>query len=125
MRKYLFVILFVCFSYTSHAESVYPSSAEKLNPMELGEAVLLFMPENSLDRIYWDFRANEKNILWNTDGFEEKVWANGITEVFREGFLRIHVLGNVSHVLKKNKHELVWTVRYITKDMLGSVDILR
>lgn len=115
MKKYLFAILLAIFTHTSHAEFVYPISAKKLKPMELGEAILLFMPDESLKNIYWDYRANDKNILWNTDGFkQEKLW-NGEIQSFREGFIRIHVLGKKSSVLKKNKHELVWTVRYTTQ----------
>lgn len=96
---------------SNHAESVYPKAAEKIKPLELGEAILLFMPENSSESIKWDFRENSA-IAWSTEGYKEENMGATETLSYRDGLMRIQVLGKKSHVLKKNKYELAWTVRY-------------
>lgn len=98
-------------SESNYAKSVYPKTAEKIKPLELGEAILLFMPENSSKSVNWDFRENAA-IVWNTEGYEAENMGSNETLSFRDGLMRIEVLGKKSHVLKKNKYELAWTVRY-------------
>ena len=51
-----------------------------------------------------DYRVNAQ-IFWITDGYKDSS---------REGLLRVHVQGKKSYVLKKEKYELAWTVRYAT-----------
>lgn len=98
---------------TSSDVSPVPTPVAKLRSLELGEAILLLMPEKSSKGIDWDFRADAP-IIWVTDGYKEETRENGDTVSFREGLIRVHVQGKKAHVLKKNKYELAWTVRYET-----------
>ncbi len=89
---------------------------------ELGEAILLFMPDKNMDSISWDYRLDSP-ISWLTDGFkkEEK------TKFFRRhGLMRINVMGTPASVLKKTKEEMPWVVTYSTENQsaLGVESIL-
>ena len=90
------------------AQGVYPTTAQSLKPMELGEAILLLMPDKGANSVSWDHRA-ASNIQWLTEGWQSYPKVNSI---FRDGLMRIHVKGKTSTVLKKQKQELAWTVSY-------------
>lgn len=95
-------------------EPVYPASAGKLKSLELGEAVLLFMPDNASEPIPWDFRVDAP-VVWLTDGYKEDAMPNGETFSHRDGLMRIHVQGTRSHILKNQRDELAWTISYSTR----------
>lgn len=81
---------------------------------ELGEAILLFMPDKNMEYISWDFRADAP-IEWMTNGYKtEKADSKGEAESFREGLMRINVQGIESHILRKKKEELAWKIHYST-----------
>ena len=50
-------------------------------------------------------------MIWLSNGFADNPNDGGL---YREGLIRINVLGRQSHVLLKRKHELAWTVTYST-----------
>ena len=106
MKKLLFAVLLL--PIVALAQSVYPTTAQSLKPMELGEAILLLMPDKGANSVKWDHRA-ASNIQWLTEGWQS--YEIGTT-IFRDGLMRIHVKGKVSTVLKKQKQELAWTVSY-------------
>ena len=114
MKKLLFAVLLL--PIVALAQSVYPTTAQSLKPMELGEAILLLMPDKGAKWIGWDHRA-ESNILWLTEGWESRRPKEN--SIFRDGLMRIHVKGKVSTVLKKQKHEFAWTVSYSSKGNPG------
>lgn len=86
----------------------YPASVTSLPRLELGQAILMFMPKLEQPSLGWDFNADGP-IAWITDGYQDDEHRNIVT---REGLLRVNVLGSPTTVLHKIKHELVWHVRY-------------
>lgn len=90
------------------AEPVFPNKASKLKSYELGEAILMLMPDKDSSVVGWDHRANE-SIYWKHDGYKSRRIG-----AYRSGILRVHVQGARAHVLKKQKHELAWSVLYET-----------
>ena len=114
MKKLLFAVLLL--PIVVLAQGVYPTTAQSLKPMELGEAILLLMPDKGANSVNWDHRA-ESNILWLTEGWESRRPKEN--SIFRDGLMRIHVKGKVSTVLKKQKHELAWTVSYSSEGNPG------
>jgi hypothetical protein len=80
---------------------------------ELGEAILLFMP-NKNESVNWDYRIDSPAI-WLTEGYTETGNYEKFTEkAFRKGLMRINVDGVQSTILRKTKEELAWRVRYTT-----------
>ena len=98
------IIVSILFATVASSQSVFPPSLGKFKSYELGEAILLFMPDKQTKFVGWDYRVNAQ-IFWITDGYKDSS---------REGLLRVHVQGKKSYVLKKEKYELAWTVRYAT-----------
>jgi len=80
---------------------------------ELGEAILLFMPDKKTESVGWDFRS-DASIVWATSGYETRKISKNEEFSFREGLLRINVLGVQSKILRKTKEELPWVVTYGT-----------
>jgi hypothetical protein len=80
---------------------------------ELGEAILLFMP-NKNEPVNWDFRSDAP-VIWLTEGYTETGSYEKFTEkAFRKGSMRINVDGVQSTILRKTKEELAWRIRYST-----------
>jgi hypothetical protein len=80
---------------------------------ELGEAILLFMP-NKNESVNWDYRIDSP-IIWLTEGYTETGNYEKFTEkAFRKGLMRINVDGIKSTILRKNKEELAWRIQYST-----------
>jgi antitoxin component YwqK of YwqJK toxin-antitoxin module len=94
-------------------EALGTTNNSKLNSyrsMELGTAILLFMPDKSMEHVGWDYRLDAP-VIWLTDGY---AYENNTGEAFRKGLMRINVDGVHSTILKKAKEELAWRVRYST-----------
>jgi hypothetical protein len=87
--------------------AVYPDAAKNIEPVELGQAILSFMPNENDGDINWNFRSNSKNIAWLDSPYVQN--EDGVT---RTGLMRINVEGETSKILKKTSLELAWTVRY-------------
>lgn len=85
----------------------FPSSTESLPRMELGNAIKMFMPPKDKG-IDWEFNVNGP-IAWMTEGYET---VTNQSRAQRSGLMRIDVLGKISTVLRKSKHELAWSVTY-------------
>jgi hypothetical protein len=80
---------------------------------ELGEAILLFMP-NKNESVNWDYRIDSP-VIWLTEGYTETGNYEKFTEkAFRKGLMRINVDGIKSTILRKNKEELAWRIHYST-----------
>jgi hypothetical protein len=105
------ILILLLFSPLTEAVTVYPPPANKLASVELGDAIKLFMPEAGQKQIPWDFNVNAP-VIWLTEGYEPYV--SNRSGFYREGLVRINVLGKTSHVLLKKNHELAWTVTYST-----------
>lgn len=86
---------------------VYPAKANQLKQVELGQAVLLFMPPQNSQFVDWAFQANGP-VVWLTSSYS----SNGNDATYREGLMRITVDGATSTILKHRVHELAWSVRY-------------
>lgn len=116
MRKLLLLILLApvsCFS----APSVVPAAAVSLDPIELGSAALLFMPDyGTAQSITWDFRNHAPHIIWLTPGYKTEKKGEGRVGANRVGLLRVNVRGEPSTVLKQKKAELAWSVIYSAED---------
>lgn len=109
----IFSLVVTFFTTGSRAEPVYPEIAEKAGTLELGEAILLLMPNEGTSAIEWSHNADGP-IVWITDGIKTKQSRNGQMYAEREGVLRIHVLGKFAHVLRQRINILAWTVIYST-----------
>jgi hypothetical protein len=81
---------------------------------ELGEAILLFMPDKNMESVGWDYRIDAP-VIWLTDGYtaEDSRYKE---EAFRKGLIRINVEGVKSTILRKTKEELAWRIRYSTSN---------
>lgn len=104
--------LILLFNFSANAQSVYPEIAQKLPSLEVGKAVLILMPQQGTKYRDWAFLGNSREILWINDGYVTETWKSGETPTFRRGLMRIRVNNIKSTVLKKNLHELAWTVQY-------------
>jgi hypothetical protein len=82
------ILLFLLFSSMADAGSVYPPSANELRSLELGEAILFFMPKEDAEIIAWDYHVDGP-IAWLTDGFEP--YPSNRRGFFREGRLKLEV----------------------------------
>jgi hypothetical protein len=70
---------------------------------ELGEAILLFMPDKNMESVNWDFRSDAPAI-WLTDAYTTTGdYGKGAEVAFRKGLIRINVDGIQSTILKKQK----------------------
>jgi hypothetical protein len=91
-------------------QDVYPVELQGTRPFELGELVLLLMPDSGVRPVGWDFRA-ESPILWRTVGYET-VQRKGASLYIRNGIVRAHIQGKKSTVLRQRVVELGWGVKY-------------
>lgn len=96
----------------------YPEDTNSLSRLELGEALLTFMPVAD-ERIPWDFNASGP-VRWKTAGIE---YVGGRAR--RVGLLRVDVLGSMSTVLRQARHELAWTVIYEAERPKFGVEFIR
>ena len=90
----------------------YPASLERLPQLELGTAVLQFMPLAGSELIDWSFNADGP-VAWQTEGYASDIHGDRSS---RKGLLRVHVLGTFSTVLRQVKNELAWNLQYTTTD---------
>lgn len=90
----------------------YPASLRRLPQLELGTAVLQFMPPAGSELIDWSFNADGP-VAWETEGYASDINGDRST---RKGLLRVHVLGTFATVLRQVKNELAWNVQYTTTD---------
>ncbi|MGP8439959.1 hypothetical protein ACT2FY_32330 [Paraburkholderia fungorum] len=88
---------------------VFPQSLQGTQSNELGAVVLALMPPPGQQRIGWDWQADSP-IQWQ-NGYTQNP---GATRSYRNGVLRINVMGNVSTVLRQHTDELGWTVTLYT-----------
>lgn len=114
LRIAIVVMSFPSFGATNAQEGdIYPASLRGSSSIELGQLVLLLMPENKFSHIGWDHQADSP-IIWKTRGFDTTNWADGTEHSIRNGIVRVNVLGRPSTVLRERVAELGWTVEYIT-----------
>lgn len=92
-------------------QGVYPKELQGRKPFELGDLVLFLMPNSDERSVGWDFRADSP-ILWKTAGYEIAPGEGGTSIYTRVGFMRVHVLGEKSTVLRQRVTELGWSVTY-------------
>src|SRR5271170_122267 len=98
-------------------QSVYPSELRNAKSFELGELVLLLMPDAGSTSVGWEFRADSP-IVWKTDGYKSIQLRNG-TSYVRNGIVRVNVQGKRTTVLKQRVAELGWAVSYSTTSNPG------
>ena len=67
-------------------QEVYPKELQGTKPLELGDLVLLLMPDSGARSVGWDFRA-ESPIFWRTAGYET-IQKNGASLYTRNGIVR-------------------------------------
>lgn len=91
-------------------QEVYPKELQGTKPLELGELVLLLMPDSGARSVGWDFRADSP-ILWKTAGYQEGQ-RKGASLYTRNGIVRVHIQGKKSTVLRQRVVELGWGVIY-------------
>jgi hypothetical protein len=91
------------------SQDVYPAELRDTKSLELGQLVLLLMPDSGSQYIGWDYRVNSP-ILWQTSGFNE--FPMGGAE--RVGLVRVNIQGSTATVLRQRVEELGWSVIYST-----------
>jgi hypothetical protein len=91
-------------------QEVYPKELQGTKPFELGELVLLLMPDSGARSVGWDFRA-ESPILWKTAGYQAGQ-RKGASLYTRNGIVRVNIQGKKSTVLRQRIAELGWGVTY-------------
>ncbi len=113
MIKFLLTIGFmVCFASCSRQhEEIFPISLQGRKTFELGELVLLLMPDAAQEMVGWEHRSNS-DIQWITSGYTQREVANGETEYYRDGMARVNIKGKISTVLRERVAELGWLVSY-------------
>jgi len=95
-------------------ERVYPTSLQGGAKFEIGELVLLLMPDADQGAIGWEYRSNS-DIQWiTTSGYAERERDKGETEYYRDGVVRVNINGKVSTVLRERITELGWRVSFLS-----------
>lgn len=72
----------------------------------------MFMLPLGASLLDWDFNVDGP-IIWKTHGYEGGEDAN--SRSYRQGMLRVDVLGSSATVLRQKMHELSWMVEYETE----------
>ena len=96
---------------TQATQGIYPETLQGTKPFELGELILLLMPDSGATFAGWDHRADSR-IVWQTSGYETVQKADGTSKYIRNGIVRVHIQGKQSTVLRQRITELGWTVSY-------------
>lgn len=104
-QKNIAIVFLLLFSLRCDAAEVYPKGADKLKLIELGQAVLMLMPRAGSNFYSW---SSGSDIAWITDSIDS--YPDG--DSFRQGLMRINVLGVKSTILKKVPREVAWSVVY-------------
>jgi len=100
---------------TQTTQGIYPETLQGTKPFELGELILLLMPDSSATFVGWDHRADSR-IVWQTTGYETVPKADGTSKYVRNGIVRVNIQGKKSTVLRQRTTELGWTVSYSSVD---------
>lgn len=87
---------------------VWPEVLRGAKSLELGELILLLMPDSGATSVGWDFQTDSP-IKWQSEPFKE---VPGSGYAYRMGWVRVNVQGEKSTVLRERKLELGWTVTY-------------
>jgi hypothetical protein len=84
--------------------TVIPTEISKTKSVELGTLLFALMPIPSAE-VDWGWGLNT-NVVWIDSGYKDD-WNNTFV---RRGLARVNVSGEVSTVLKFERHELAWSV---------------
>lgn len=88
--------------------AVYPPMLKGTKSMELGQLVVLLMPDENAKSIDWDYHVDSP-IHWETAGFDQ----TSPNAARRVGYIRVNVQGKVqATVLRQAREELGWSVEY-------------
>jgi hypothetical protein len=109
MKTIKVFILSLLLCNTGHASN-YPKTLKSIEPIELGQIILMLSKFDG-DRVRWDYKVNDKHIIWITDGVEYSG-----SETLRKGVSRINVLGRYATVLHQKKEALGWQVTLKTNN---------
>ncbi len=112
-NTYLITGLLLCsvqtFANTSELKP-YPVALNKLPQQEFGQLVYKLMPQKNQKNIFWDFKSNDRSIIWLDKTYIERKLPDGTIHSDRKGIARVNVLGVKSTYLNYEKYELPWTV---------------
>ena len=114
MRISLPALMALVLPVVAAAQQVYPSRAQAASDFELGSVVLMLMPQEGVESLSWDQQADGP-IDWVSPGVITEQGPKGESYSFKEGLMRVNVLGKYAHVLKEQKFILAWTIRYASK----------
>jgi hypothetical protein len=112
MRRYL-VALLSCLTLIRVAVAappldIFPQSLQGTKSYELGAVVLAMMPTTKT-QIGWDWQSDSP-VAWQ-NGYTQNP---GASRSYRDGYIRINVMGEVATVLRQRRNELGWTVEMYT-----------
>lgn len=110
--RYILPLIFSSTVMASEKLPVYPSKLEKLASQEIGIVIKSFIPNVNQKNIGFEYKSNDKNVVWLTRPYIETQLADGSYATLRKGIFRSHV-GNVKTTfLSDRKYELSWSVVY-------------
>lgn len=112
MKFYLLILLqllafFLAPTVLAENNDVFPKTAAKLKPIELGTLILLLMPNQNEQQVEWDVESENPSLGWVTAGVK-KIQKSSLLE--REALARIRINGTLSHILRERKKEAAWIV---------------
>lgn len=99
----------ICSAVAKTPADIYPQSLRGMQSYELGAVVLSLMPQPGQQQIDWDWKADSP-IQWQS-GYTQNP---GAVRSYRNGVLRINVMGRISTVLRQRTDELGWTITLYT-----------
>ncbi|HCJ6432326.1 TPA: hypothetical protein NV462_000941 [Acinetobacter baumannii] len=106
----LFLISSVCAVSAEEPLQPYPVTLKKLPQQEFGQLVYKLLPNKNEKKLYWDFRSNDKSIVWLDSFYVEKKLEDGTFHSSRKGVARVNVLGTKSTIVDHRTYELPWSV---------------
>jgi hypothetical protein len=95
---------------TAPTLDVYPDILRGSKSMELGELILLLMPDAGAKYVGWDLAANSPIRWTGSSAYTDNPGPSGGAS--RSGWVRVNVQGSRATMLRDKKYELGWTVAY-------------
>ncbi|MGU3310608.1 hypothetical protein [Acinetobacter sp. M5A5_2a] len=93
----------------------------KLRQQEFGQLVLKFMPDKNDQEFYWNYRANDPNVIWLDKSYIETKLDDGTYYSSRKGIARVNVLGIKGKYLDHKEYEIPWAIMF--EGMVGKFGV--
>lgn len=84
----------------------------KLKQQEFGQLVFKFMPNKNDQKFYWNYRANDPDVIWLDKSYIENKLDDGSYYSSRKGIARVNVLGIKGKYLDHKEYEMPWAIMF-------------